>query len=318
MTFPPKRRLWSRRSINSGLWSAIAGGLLASATPSFSNADADREDALADLNAVRRWGCQYQNIDVDAITASDLDLIVLEPSLNDDALIFLSPDEIDRMKTKPGGGRRLVLAYLAVGEANVNRWFWPNAWRRSPPDWLGPLNPSWPGARLVRYWAPEWQTLIFSHQKSLLNRIVASGFDGVLLDRIDSYVEWQEEFPGADVEMVKLVQRISQHARERNRGFLIMGQNAEDLLYDSAYRRALDGLNKESLFTGLRGMDTVNAESDVAWSLERLELARKAGITVLVTDYAKSEKMRAYARRAAKKHGMPLFQGTWDLDRLPL
>lgn len=317
MTVPPIGRLWSRRSINSGLWSAIAGGLLIPATTSASGADLDRADTLAALNAASRWGCQYQNIDIDAIIASDLDLIVLEPSLNDDALVFLSPDEIDRMKKKPDGGRRLVLAYLAVGEANVNRWFWPDAWRRSPPDWLGPVNPNWPGARLVRYWAPEWQTLIFSHEKSLLNQIISAGFDGVLLDRVDSYVEWLEQYPDAGVEMVKLVQRISQHARERNPAFLIMGQNAEDLLYDRTYRGAIDGLNKESLFTGLGGTDTVNAESDVAWSLERLELARAAGIRVLVTDYAKSEKMRAYARRAADRHGLPLFQGSWDLDRLP-
>ncbi len=221
------------------------------------------------------------------------------------------------MKVKPDGGRRLVLAYLAVSEANVTRWFWPDAWRRSAPDWLGPANPSWPDAHFVRFWDSQWQDLVFAGKNSLLNGIIAAGFDGVLLDSVDGYTVWSKRYPEAAKEMVTLVQRISERARKKNPAFLIMVQNAEDLLFDDVYRSSIDGLNKESLFTGLRGPNTRNSASEIAWSLERLAFAREARIQLFVTDYATSKVMRSYVRREANKLGLPLFQGTWHLDRLP-
>ncbi len=88
---------------------------------------------------VSRWGCQYQNIDLDAVARSDLDLIVLDPIVEGDRLQIAADSPLRR---KPGGARRLVFAYLSVGEAESYRPYWQASWRTEPPQWLGPEIPT--------------------------------------------------------------------------------------------------------------------------------------------------------------------------------
>ncbi len=207
---------------------------------------------------MRYWGCQYQNIDVDRIAASELDLVVLEPSLNDTEMRFISADQVEALKSKPDGSRRIVLGYLCVGEADTKRWFWPQAWRDRPPDWLGPENPQWPGSYPVRYWNPAWQQIVLGSSRSLLGHLVSTGYDGALLDRVDAFEDWEAVLPQAPERMADLVAAIAQEARAQRPDFLLVPQNAEPLLENQRYRETIDGLNKESLLTGLHGKNRFN------------------------------------------------------------
>jgi len=103
----------------------------------------------------------------------------------------LAPSRIAQLRTKPGGGRRLVLCYMSIGEAEDYRWYWQPGWESDPPSWLGPENPDWPGDYLVRYWDPEWQGIIHGDSTAYLDRILSSGFDGVYLDKVDAYEDWE-------------------------------------------------------------------------------------------------------------------------------
>ena len=85
------------------------------------------------------------------------------------------------MRRKPDGSRRLVLAYMSIGEAESYRWYWP---RRSS-AWLGAENPQWRGNYGVRFWHSDWQEIIFEYT----DKIVAAGFDGVYLDKVDEFEE---------------------------------------------------------------------------------------------------------------------------------
>src|SRR5262245_11439360 len=127
-----------------------------------------RQASQKALNAVTRWGIQYQNVDLQAVAASNLDLIVLDPSLNDAELRFIRREECKLIKTKRDGTRRLVLAYLCVGEVDTKRWYWPARLLQAPPKWVGPENPNWPGSRSVMFWAEEWQKLVFQSHDSIL------------------------------------------------------------------------------------------------------------------------------------------------------
>ena len=111
-----------------------------------------------------------------------------------------SKAQVEKMKRKPDGSRRIVLAYMSIGEAETYRWYWP---QRSS-AWLGPENPEWHGNYGVRFWHPDWQAIIFDYT----DKIIAAGFDGVYLDKVDEFEEM-----GHEDEMVEFVARISQRSQ---------------------------------------------------------------------------------------------------------
>ena len=105
----------------------------------------------------------------------------------------LTPDEVSSLGAKNGGGSRLVVAYMSIGEAEDYRYYWREDWVDDPPSWLADENPDWPGNYKVRYWDTDWQSIIYGTGDSYLGQILAAGFDGVYLDIIDAF-EYFEEY----------------------------------------------------------------------------------------------------------------------------
>ncbi len=105
---------------------------------------------------------QLQNIDLGAIGKTRFDLVVMDYSRDGSDERKSSAQQIDALKASPGGRKR-VLAYMSIGEAEDYRFYWQRTWdadRNGRPDayapaWLGPSNPDWPGNYKVRYWDPE-------------------------------------------------------------------------------------------------------------------------------------------------------------------
>lgn len=277
----------------------------------------DRTRARRLLHDAKSWGVQYQNVDVGVLAESPLDLIVLDPSLNDSARRFVSAQEMAALKRKPDGGRRLVIGYLCIGEADLKRWYWPPQWRSRMPAWVGPENVNWPGSRVVRYWDLQWQEMIVTGSASILSRIVDMGFDGVLLDRVDAYDDWAQQRVAARREMIELVDKVAQTARRRHPGFLLIPQNAEHIIESERYRAVIDALNKESLLTGLGGKDVPNREVDVDWSLSRLQAAQEAGVRMLATEYLSDPALRARTNDQLVSWGFLPFFGVRALDERP-
>lgn len=91
------------------------------------------------------------------------------------------------MKNKLNGGKRLVLSYMSIGEAEDYRFYWQEKWNSDQPSWMEGENPDWEGNFKVRYWEEEWQSIIFGSHESYLGKILDAGFDGVYLDIIDAY-----------------------------------------------------------------------------------------------------------------------------------
>jgi len=120
-----------------------------------------------------------------ALRRTDYDLLVIDLDFNGESL---TRDEVLSLKEKSNGGSRLVLCYLSIGEAEDYRSYWDPGWAEDPPDWLREENPNWPGNYKVRYWDPEWKGIVFS----ILDRIIAAGFDGAYLDLIDAYEYFEE------------------------------------------------------------------------------------------------------------------------------
>jgi len=121
---------------------------------------------------------------IDAISLTNYDVILIDYALNE---IPFTSTEINSLKVKKNGAKRLVISYMSIGEAENYRFYWNDSWLSSKPDWLDEENPDWEGNYKVKYWKTDWQNIIYGTNNSYLKKILDAGFDGVYLDIIDAF-----------------------------------------------------------------------------------------------------------------------------------
>lgn len=258
---------------------------------------------------VRRFAFHLTQLNTAAIARSDTDLVVIEAG-------GLSAATIARLKRRPDGGRRLVLGYMNVGEAETYRSYWQSAWNRNRPEWVGRPNRDWPDHFFVQYWTPEWQRILMGTRNSALDRILAAGFDGVFLDSVDKYQVWSGRLQRSKSDMISLVRRIGSYGRARNPRFLVVPNNAEDLLGNAGYRASIDAVVKESLFFGVPGPGRRNSPQLVNWSVRQLRRAQREGKPILVIEYLSGASAQSEAAARIRDVGMLATFGRRDLARL--
>ena len=122
---------------------------------------------------------------IESISATNYDIVIMDLFFYDGTAFTAS--EIESLKFKSNGGKRLVICYMSIGEAEDYRYYWQSSWSHHAPAWLARENLSWSGNYKVRYWYPEWQDIICGYGDSYLNRILDAHFDGVYLDIIDAF-----------------------------------------------------------------------------------------------------------------------------------
>jgi cysteinyl-tRNA synthetase, unknown class len=277
--------------------------------PQNSDAEAERRSRMG---AVDNWGYWLSSFETAGVAAAPHDLLVIDSEISTNRAFERQhlPEEVARMKRRPDGGPRVLLAYLSIGEAERYRPYWRQEWYdvAKKPVWLDKENRRWAGNYAVQFWHPEWQQLIFGTPESYLDRIVAQGFDGAYLDRADAFFQWRKLNPSAGTDMATFIARLADHARKRKPEFLIVMQNAEELLEESGVLDTIDGVAKEDLLYGVRRAQEPNKPDDVAWSVRLLQMARNAGRKVLVVEYLKDpEKMIAAARSIREEGFVPYF-----------
>ena len=125
---------------------------------------------------------------VQALAASNYDLLIVDAYYGDSPL---TRQEVALLQHKPSGARRLVAAYMSVGEAEEYRPYWQEDWKENPPAWLWQRNEAWEGNFRVRYWQKDWQDMLMGGPDSYLDIILAGGFDGVFLDVVDVFYSFE-------------------------------------------------------------------------------------------------------------------------------
>ncbi|MEW5962062.1 MAG: MJ1477/TM1410 family putative glycoside hydrolase [Pseudomonadota bacterium] len=282
--------------------------------------DPAREHRRALIAPVASWGYQLRRLDVAEVAASPFDLVVIDyaPDRTESREIPFTRDEVRRMQAKPGGGRRLVMAYLSIGEAERYRTYWQSAWYEpaTRPPWLLGVNPQWDGNFLVQYWHPDWKRIVFGRPESYLDRIVAAGFDGVYLDRADAFQELAGKHPEAEREMVRFIGEIAAYARSVRPELLIVMQNAEELVAHASVRQAIDAIAKEDLLYGVNHDGRRNPAGMIAASLADLRRARRAGLKVLAVEYLEPGEKAGKAAAEARREGFVLHLTERSLGRL--
>ena len=287
------------------------------------------------LRDARSWGYQLQNVTQRTIPDA-LDLLVVDYSRDGSERRVFSRDDVERLRTRTDGSKRIVLAYMSIGEAESYRYYWQSGWAPGSPSWLGPESDEWKGNYAVRYWEPGWWNIIMppadaADQNRLqrialsfrpgprpyLDRIIDAGFDGVYLDRIDAYDHWAAEYKDAMAQMVRFVSAISAYAKGRRAGFLVVPQNGEELLRLPAYRRVIDGIAKEDLVYGVKGDGQPNEAGITKTGIRDLNLLKAEGRPVFVVEYLSEPAQRADALKQLAREGYVVHFAKRDLHQVP-
>jgi len=298
------------------------------------------------LSEVRTWAYQIQGLDapgaVEALAASSYDLLVIEPTRTD----FSSPQSrhfdtaaaVNRLKTSLAGDglhRKLVVAYIDIGEAENWRWYWDwsedwPAGEPRPADWptwiVTPDPDGWEGNFPVEYWDAAWQDIVIYGQDqpatadrdfaSILDEVLHDGFDGVYLDWVEAYSD-DAVAAAADragvhpvAEMVSFIAAIRANGRSRQPGFLVIQQNAAALTEDDPdILDVVDAIGQEDTWFGGQadcpweqpcGHD-VPQDPEESREIQRLlDLYRAAGKPVFTVDYTVEHAAEVYTLAASR------------------
>lgn len=253
--------------------------------------------AAADRDLVahgKSWSLQLQG-DGSSLKKRNADVAVVDP------------DEVrspGKLKTKANGGKRAVLAYISVGEAENYR----NYMKKGKKQWLSEKEQGWAGNKMVKYWDPEWKSIV----KSRVRAAMDAGYDGVYLDRIDTYERMKAPNGRSREEMKKLVTEIAGEARSRKKNAAVAVQNAEELLTDKAYVSTIDAIGKEDLYHGINHDGRRNSKESVAWSKQLLKKAKDNGKGVYVVEYV-GGKTAEGVKSEARRDGFVASTGRRDL-----
>jgi len=99
----------------------------------------------------------------------------------------LTRQAVETLKYKKVGAKRLVLAYMDIGSAASYQYYWKDDWREGSPSWIREPFRDNPDKYRVRYWQSPWQDIIYGNVNSYIYGLIAQGFDGVVIEGLDSY-----------------------------------------------------------------------------------------------------------------------------------
>jgi cysteinyl-tRNA synthetase, unknown class len=217
----------------------------------------------------------YQLIGSKRVASSRADVVVVDQA---------ESGRVAALKNKPGGGRRAVIAYLAIGEAETYRSYYKSCCSPKRPDWHTDRTQGWRDNYIVKYWDPAWKAII----RERVRQIVAAGFDGIYIDRVDTWERVKHPSGSSRSEMIQLVKEVSSQARGLRGDIAIIAQNGEELLTDGGYVAAIDAVAKESLMYGVPTIGKRNSASEISHSANLLKSFKSKGKAVFVVEYISS------------------------------
>ena len=156
----------------------------------------ENDDDITDISKARNFlyliNSENYNTKADflgAVAETNYDAVIMDLFHNEEAF---TAQELQQIRTKKNGGKRLLLCYMSIGEAEDYRYYWNESWQVGNPKFIAAENPDWEGNYKVRYWQEEWQQVIYGNENAYLDKILTAGFNGVYLDIIDAFEYFRE------------------------------------------------------------------------------------------------------------------------------
>jgi len=297
------------------------------------------------LSRVRFWAYQIQDVNsrraLRELEESRYDMLVLEPTRTDwssDDKYFDTRGMVERLKGSrayDGQHRKLVIAYIDIGEAEDWRWYWDwsKEWpERDPlpddwPDYILTHDPDgWEGNYPLVYWDERWKDIViygrnqdstpFGNYNSIIDQVIKDGFDGIYLDWVEAFeneaVIKEAVAQGRDpaVEMIRFIGEMRDYAEQINPHFIIIQQNAASLcdghpqlftIIDAIAHEAIwyDG-DATDRWSDRDGYDIENDMELIEYYLHFLDRYRDAGVPVFDCEYALEYAEEAYEKSDAR------------------
>ena len=126
---------------------------------------------------------------IDDIRNSNYDIVIIKPVFQN--TIPFSKEDVNAMKYKKNGARRLILAMYNVSELADTDYLWDKRWTKHKPDWLAAKSLVTNDAYIAEYWRPEWRQIVAKYYKS----IVDSDYDGVFLTGLENHIYFERNKP---------------------------------------------------------------------------------------------------------------------------
>ena len=309
-------------------------------------AESSDPGAVALLKNASSWMYQIDELQqpgaVETLAASGYSLLVIDPTYTlTDESDFDIVSALSALQRRPDGKRRLVLAYINIGQAESYRSYWQADWTAptsdsgGTPDFLISVDPDgWSENYPVAYWDSRWQDLWLG-EGGMVAELVRLGFDGVYLDWVDAYQDdsvaqaAQEAGVDASREMVDFIGRIRAAGRAINGEFLVVAQNAPYLIDAVAeYGQVIDALGVEDTwFGGQAGADwddpqagdIPNGYSDgfsTSGLLAQYRKYQRLGLPVFSIDYCLNPENARQVYRDARAAGLVPLVTRVSLSRM--
>ncbi|MCE1247479.1 MAG: endo alpha-1,4 polygalactosaminidase [Firmicutes bacterium] len=297
------------------------------------------------IGEVTSWAIQLQNIETDesmgALASSDYDMLVIEPTRTDwssENMNFDTAKLVSELQSTPasdGIHRKLVIAYVDIGQAEDYRWYW--TWSKNwtpgqpfPDDWpsfiISPDPDGWAGDFPVAYWDPNWKDIAvygknqssspYGNYTSIIDEAIRDGFDGIYMDWVAGYEDEQvlarAEKDGVDAaqEMKNFISEIRTYAHQRKPGFIMIQQNGSTLdQYQPDILNVVDAISQEAVWYEGASFDDWDAADAADISVDtdltneyitNLTRWKKKGIPVFNVEYAVNNASEAYEKSRAE------------------
>ena len=149
---------------------------------------------------------------------------------------------------------KLVIAYIDIGQAEDFRTYWQEGWEVGDPEWIVGEDPDgWVGNYPVAFWYDDYRE-IWLGEDGYMQEILEVGFDGIYLDWVeaysDTYVIEMAEREGVDPvdEIVWWVTDLGDYGRNRKDDFVVIAQNAAELVEVEGYVDVIDAISQEQVW----------------------------------------------------------------------
>lgn len=252
-----------------------------------------RLEKLSDVNS---WCCYYG--DDRAIFNSSYDLYVLESAA------------IGELSTHDKGGA-LCLAYLSVGELDVNR---AESKEVLNSDFIVESNSVWNGAKVVDVRSKEWQEFIFKCAKHRL----LLGYDGLFLDTVDSVEMLLKKDPKHYDGVVESLVQLIKGIRKNNPNCIIMVNGGAEFSKElSPYIDAWCIESVENTYDFTNKIYKKHAPDDLHWVDMRIRKLKATNRPIFALDYSGDKRMKEFILSSLRNRGLIPSVSTIDLMTLP-
>lgn len=211
---------------------------------------------------ISTWMYQIQDLyddRIDTLGNTNYDMLVVEPGFNFTESPYDTVRIVNSLSEKPNGDKRLLIAYVDIGQAEDYRDYWKNDWvaptqdTQGVPDFLVSIDPDgWTDNYPVAYWDVRWKS-IWLDNDGIIATLANQGFDGIYLDWVEAYddqkvIEYAEsQNIDPKREMLNFIDELRMKGKQSNPDFVVISQNAQYLLdYDpEVFASIIDGIATE-------------------------------------------------------------------------